>query len=98
MLFLDDLLQVADVDLDVLGGGGDLGMAKDLLHVGDVGASLEKMRCAGVTERVRMEAAAAPYSRTILPSMIFPMRPPIRFRNKARCFGSWSSIGRPLRM
>jgi len=63
VLFFDDLLQVADGNFDVLGGGGDLAVAEDLLHVGDVGASLEKVSGAGVAERVRVEAgmpAAAP--------------------------------------
>ena len=47
MLLLDDLLQVTDKDLDVLSRGGDLAVAEDLLDVGDVGASLEKVRRAG---------------------------------------------------
>jgi hypothetical protein len=54
MLLLDDLLEVADVDLHVLGGGADWAVAKDSdsLDVGDVGASPEQMRRTGMPQRV----------------------------------------------
>ncbi len=39
MLPFNNLLQVADGNFDVLGGGGDLAATEDLLHVGDVGAA-----------------------------------------------------------
>ena len=65
MLPLDDLLDVADGDFDVLGGGVDLAVAEDLLHMGDVGASLEKVRRAGMAERVRMEPGDAASGRRL---------------------------------
>ena len=52
---LDELLEVGDDELDVLGGGGDLTVAEDLLNVGEIGASFNKVGGAGMPQSVRMK-------------------------------------------
>lgn len=62
-LFFDDRLQVTDVDLDVLGGRGELAVSENLRNVGDIGASLGKMSRARMADRVgsrRERPGAAP--------------------------------------
>ena len=59
MLFLDDLLEITDINLGVFRGGGDLTVAEDCLNVGDVGASLKQMRRASMPKRVRVKTVDA---------------------------------------
>ena len=56
MSFSNHLLQVADVNPDVLGRGADLAVSEDLLHVPDIGASLKKVRCTGMTENMGVKS------------------------------------------
>lgn len=55
MSLANHLLQVPDVNPNVLSRGTDLAVAKDLLHVPDIGASLKKVRRTGMTENVGMK-------------------------------------------
>ena len=59
MFFLDDLLEITDINLGVLRGGGDLAVAEDSLNVGDVGAALQEMRRACMSKCVRVKTGDA---------------------------------------
>jgi len=84
VLPLDDLVETADLDLDVFGGGGDLAVSEDLLNVGDVGVFLENAGHAGVAQRVEMEAGDANSSAASSECHCFPVRLRYRMRQHFR--------------